>query len=74
MTTKEYHRNYMRQWSRNKQDIHMRLSQSTKLKTYYEEYKIHCQQNLSPMVSFGEFIIQFCEIGYLSWRDRNKGR
>ena len=49
-------------------------TEARKLKVYYDEYVVTCQQYQYTTPSFHDFILQFCEIGFFSWRIKNKGK
>ena len=74
MTYTEYHRKYQREWKRRALTIDFKPADKARLKSYYEEYTTTCQQNQYPTVDFHQFIIQYCEMGFFAWRDRNKNK
>ena len=74
MTVREYHRKYMKEWAKKARDFNIKPTTNAKFKHYYDEYKTIKQQEGEPAVRFQEFILQYCEIGYLNWRDKVKGK
>jgi hypothetical protein len=68
----EYHRNYMRNWAKKARILDVRPKDVTRLHLYYDEYIGKCQRNFTPTVPFNEFLVQFCEVGFTTWRDANK--
>jgi len=67
-------RQYMRKRQRGVHQLTIKPSVVNKLKGYYDEYVMTCQQNQYPVVEFHSFITDFCEIGFLNWRFKTKGK
>ena len=70
----EYKRDYMRARQRGVRNLTVKPAAHAKLKGYYDEYLITCQQNLFPTVEFNQFIMQYAEIGWLNCRSKIKGK
>jgi len=67
-------REYIRKRKRFEHHFTIKPAVYNKLKGYYEEYVMTCQQNQYPVVEFHSFITDFCEIGFLNWRFKTKSR
>ena len=75
MTFSEYSSKYQKERKKGGMvTLQIKPSDVSKLKNYYDEYVMTCQQNQYAVVDFHHFVLQFCEIGFFSWRDRNKGK
>ena len=72
---RKYDREYHREYRKIGGDVfRIKSADNIRLKELYNEYVTTCQQNLYLPVQFHDFVLQFCEIGFFSWRDRNKGK
>ncbi len=65
---------YRRERERGMHQIRIKPKDTIRIKAYYEEYITTCQQNQYPTVHLNDFIVQFCELGFFAWRNRNKGK
>ena len=78
MSYDEYQRKYQREYRREQAGdpkiFRLKASDAMKLRMWYEEYTMKQQQDLGPVVSFHDFVIHFFELGYTSWRSRNKDK
>ena len=78
MSYQEYQKKYQREYKKEERKegkvFRLRGSDAMRLRMWSEEYTQVQQRNLSPIVSFHDFVIHFVDLGYNNWVSRNRDK
>jgi len=64
---------YMRERNKGLKQFRLKPDTSNRLKGMYEEYVRTCAMQWNVPANLQDFLIHFCELGYLEWRKKQYG-